>query len=272
MKNIPLVIPVFNQLTYLKNLINWWRWYYPENPIIIIDNYSTNKELLDFYANGDHKATVRFYPTNSFIENLKNAIEYTVNPEFDYYVISDPDIMPHPSTPGNFLEVFKSMIDNHGFHRAGFNLITEKLPENLNERAMIIGNEAELINGKEVLSYKGWKGYKAPIDTTFCLYKKYNGGWSAPMDGNDWGNCIRLFEAFHLGWHIDSDHLNDEMKFYFATSKYRVPGEPSAGNNNNRPNFYQNDERFRKALVKTYGEIVNEQRKRSCNPSLRDGT
>jgi hypothetical protein len=175
---------------------------------------------------------------NDFIPNLTEMIKEVVEKEFDYYVISDPDIMPHPATPPNFLAVWKTYIDNYNFHRAGFNLITDELPSWLNERAMIIGNEKELLVNP-VLSYDGHTGYKAPIDTTFCLYKTANGGWSAPMGGEDWGNCLRLFSAFHLGWYIDGENLNPEMRHYFQSSKYRVPGEPSAGKNNNRPKEFQ---------------------------------
>lgn len=239
MKNIPLIIPVFNQLTYLKNLINWWRWYHPENLIHVVDNGSTYKPLIDFYSTiqNDNIGVYRF-EQNTFIPNLKEFINNPNIPKFDYYIISDPDIMPHPNTPINFLEIWKSYIDNHNFHRVGFNLITKDLPSYLNEREMIIGNETELLSNK-VCSYNGFDAFRAPIDTTFCLYSSKNGGWKSPMDGGDWGNCLRLFDAFHLGWYIDGDNLNPEMKYYFETSKYRVPGEPSAGKNNNRPKKYQ---------------------------------
>lgn len=241
MKKIPLIIPVFNQLTYLKNLINWWRWYHPDQPIYIVDNGSNYEPLLKYYADHlpfDNTHLIRF-EKNAFIENMQAALRDHVNGKYEYYVISDPDIMPHPNTPTNFLQVWLSYMETQNLHRVGFNLITDDLPLYLNERQMIIGNERELLSDKEMANYNGFIGYKAPIDTTFCLYKAANGGWSAPMNGNDWGNCMRLFKAFHLGWYIDGDHLNDEMRHYFETSKYRVPGEPSAGKNNNRPKQFQ---------------------------------
>lgn len=241
MKNIPIIIPVFNQLTYLKNLINWWRWYQPENKIYIVDNGSTYKPLIDFYDTLLSDESIVVYKTgqNNFIPNLQNFLKTHIGTGYDYYVISDPDIMPHPNTPPNFLEVFKTAIDNHKYHRAGFNLITSDLPPYLNEREMIIGNEAELLKDREALTYGGHMGYKAPIDTTFCLYKTENGGWKAPMDGADWGNCLRLFSAFHLMWYVDENNINEELEYYFTHAKYRVPGEPSAGKNNNRPKQYQ---------------------------------
>lgn len=243
-KNIPLIIPVFNQLTYTKNLINWFMWYYPENPIYIVDNLSTYDPLLTYYAepfSNNRNLKIWTYAENDCIKNLQTVIKGHINHNYEYYIISDPDIMPHPNTPPNFLEIFKDAIDNKGFHRAGFGLITDDLPEELNERKMIIGNEAALLNQPIPFFYKDkrYDGFKAPLDTTFCLYKRDNGGWSSPMNGNDWGNCLRLFKAFHFGWYLRPDFINEEMDYYFKSAKYRVPGEPSAGKNNNRPEQYK---------------------------------
>ena len=70
--NIPLIIPVYNQLTYTKNLINWWRWYHTnenKNPIFIVDNNSNYKPLLDFY-DSCNDAKVYKYTKNEFIINF----------------------------------------------------------------------------------------------------------------------------------------------------------------------------------------------------------
>lgn len=231
---IPLIIPVFNQLTYLKNTINWFRWYYPENPIIIVDNASNYEPLLEFYDSIPYITVLKF-KENNCIENLKATIaleELFTNTE--YYAISDPDLMPHPNTPPKFLEEFKRWIDA-GYHRAGFGLITEDLPLWTHKREEIIFNEKSLLNVSLEKNQYGFNCYKAPIDTTFAMYSKNNSGWQCPMNGDDWGRCVRVFEMFHLPWYLNADSLNDEMKNYFATCKKFVAGEPSAGKNNHRP-------------------------------------
>lgn len=240
MKKIPIIIPVFNQLTYLKNLINWWTWYCPDQPIFIVDNGSDYTPLIEFYSQMQDK-NIRLirYVENDFITNMNDFISSNYIKPYEYYVISDPDIMPHPNTPINFLQIWMTYLETKNLHRIGFNLIIDDLPTCLNEREMIICNERELLKDREVITYDGFTGYKAPIDTTFCLYKKANGGWAAPMNGEDWGNCVRLFNAFHLGWYINGESLNNEMEYYFKSSKYRIPGEPSAGKNNNRPKQFQ---------------------------------
>ncbi len=235
MKGIPIIIPSYNQLTYLRNLINWWHFYYPENEIIILDNGSDYGPLLQYYKDFDTtiSATIIMYSENICAKNLKEFIETSIKGKYDYYVISDPDIMPHPNTPPNFLEIWKGFIDK-GYHRVGFNLITDNLPNWLNEKEMIVGNENELLRNP-VEEYNRHIGFLAPIDTTFAMYSTKNSGWSSPMNSRDWSNSLRIFDAFHLGWYQHTDYVNPEMDHYYRTAKYRVPGEASAGKNNNRP-------------------------------------
>lgn len=243
-EKIPLVIPVFNQLTYTRNLINWFHFYYPNNPIYIVDNGSTYEPLIENYKHGTFefmaKVGVFRYRENNFHANMDAFIKGYIHANYGYYIISDPDIMPHPSTPGNFLETFKDLI-TVGYHRAGFGLITEGIT--VHNKAHILSNENELKNNSSevyaIVNGKTVVGRKSPIDTTFCLYSVANGGWSSPMNGIDWGNCVRIFEAFHLPWHLDEGNLNEEMKYYFEHCNKFIPGQPSAGANNYRPKQYE---------------------------------
>lgn len=221
-KDIPLIIPNFNQLTYLKNLINWWQFYYPENPIHVIDNGSDIEYPVIY---------VTPYPSNDFVGNLKHFLTNVV--DYEYYVISDPDIMPHPATPPNFLEIFKHAIDHYGFHHAGFDLITEDIPDWNPKQKWIQGDEGALKVSPVTINYEGkdYKGHKAPIDTCFALYKRDNGGWSAPMPPANWDNSLRLFKSFHFPWYLDKDRLPEEMRHYYQTCLGKDDTKPSAGRN-----------------------------------------
>lgn len=234
-QTIPLIITNFNQLTYTRNLINWFKWYYPNNPIVIIDNASTYQPLLDWYKNTGFTGQVDIVmcPFNNAQENLRAYLDYH-KPE--WYIVSDPDIMPHPNTPFNFLEIFVSQIEQ-GVHHIGFQLIIDDLPEWLHKKGWIIGDENLLRNNK--VNVEGYEGYKAPIDTTFALYRANNGGWQSPMTAEAWSNSIRLFNAFHLAWYIDGERMPDEMKAYYNNARYREIGKPSAGLNNYRPKEYE---------------------------------
>lgn len=232
---IPIVICSFNQPTYLMQMCLQWRWYHPDAekyPIYIFDNGSD----IDTVFKDRLYPTVHtyHYTENNFIPNLTEFLNVHIHPHYSYYVITDPDILIHPATPPNFLDVFVDLI-KEGYHRAGFGLIVDDIPEWNFERAMIQGNERELLT--DVVEINGMKGYRAPLDTTFCLYSTKR-PWSSPMNGHDWGNCVRMFNAFHLTWYLHPEHINEEMHNYFMRAKYRVPGQPSAGANNNRPKQY----------------------------------
>lgn len=233
---IPLIIPNFNQLTYLKQLITWWHFYHPEYPVHIVDNGSTYEPLLKFYEKNKDVEWIKIHraPENKCAENLT---EFLKNRFFPFYVISDPDIMPHPATPPNFLEVFKSLIDS-GFHHTGFDLITDDIPDWCEKRAHIQYDESQ-IKSKVDMNGLSFEINRAPLDTTFCLFSSANGGWQAPMNGKDWGNCARVFKAFHLSWYLHPDYINPEMDNYFRTARYRDLTPVSAGKNNYRPEKYK---------------------------------
>lgn len=233
MENIPLIIPNFNQLTYLQNLILWWRWYYPKSPVWVLDNASTYPSLLDFYEKSKNDFHIIAFQENDCPGNLRKFLDEM---GFEWYVICDPDIMPHPATPPNFLEIFHRAI-KAGYHHAGFDLITEDLPDWLHKRAHIVHDES--LTRIEPVTFEGYASFRAAIDTTFCLYWSGNGGWSSPMPGNQWTNGLRLFKAFHFKWYQHKDHINPELHNYFTTSNYRDFTKPSAGRNYFRPPQYE---------------------------------
>jgi len=239
-QNIPLIIPAFNQPSFVKQLVNWWKFYHPNNPVYIVDNGSTSKALHSYYREVQEKGGdiyIHAMPENNMPGNMRAFIDTVIkNAGYEYYVISDPDILPHPNTPFNYLEVLKGIIDS-GCHRAGFNLIIDNLPEDLYDKNNIVHNERTFLEAP-VITHGKFTGYRAPIDTTFCLYTTKNSGWHAPMDGQDWSNCIRIFESFHLGWYLTDSNCNEEMEYYFNSAKFRTPGLPSAGMNNNRPSKF----------------------------------
>ena len=230
LKDIPFIICNFNQLYFLKNLVAQLKWYYPDNKIYVVDNGSTLPELQKYYFECEDIAAFR-YPENDFVANLSSFIEHEITNK--YYIVTDPDLYIPPSTPPNFLEYFKAAIDNYGFHHAGFGLKTDDIPVWNPKAGWIQGDEKALLSTP--VDINGVTGYKAPIDTTFALYKRSNGGWTCPMSGGAWSNCVRLFEIYHMTWYLHKDYLNKEMVNYFNTVKKRELGKPTAGVNHYQP-------------------------------------
>jgi len=128
--------------------------------------------------------------------------------------------MPHPSVPHDFLSVLRHCIDNVGYHHVGFCLKIDDLPDYIENKASILKNEAYFWREAVTITYgtRNYKAYRAPIDTTFALYKSGT-GWTKPMPPEWWNNSLRIFEAFHLPWYLDPKAINDEMDFFFKTAK-----------------------------------------------------
>jgi hypothetical protein len=240
---IPLVILNFNQLTYLRNLVNWWRWYAPDNEIYVLDNASTYEPLLEYYER-EPGLNVRRCAENACADNLRVFLDEVIHPRYQHYVVSDADVCPHPATPMDFLGVLRHAVEQEGYHHAGLALIIDDLPAWSIDRENTLRNEGQARTKPVKVKYDGREiaGHKAPIDTTFCLFKTANGGWYAPMKPKDWNNSLRVFEAFHLPWYLDADHINAEMDHYFRTAKHRDHGPVSAGKNNYRPAQYRTAE------------------------------
>lgn len=239
-KDIPLIIPNYQQFSYLKNLINQFRFYYPENPVVVIDNGSDYQPLLNYLNYLQEKENVQVVLTgkNEFIENIN---KYLASAKPEYYIISDSDISILPSTPPNFLEVFKTAIDVYGFHHAGFGLKVDDLPEWNPKSAWIAGDERNLLQRSVSITHedKTYSAWAAPLDTTFCLFKRDTGGWEAPMRPKFWDSSVRIFEAYHLPFYLDGSRINNEMKHYYATCLRRDDSKPSAGRTHHAPEIKQ---------------------------------
>ncbi len=241
---IPLVITSFNQLFYLRQLVNWWRYMRPGDPVLIVDNASDYEPLVEWLGAQHPMVEVHRQAENTCVPNLTRFLQEHVRSKYPYYVISDPDIMPHPNVPPEFLEVMLAAITDLGFHHVGFNLISDDLPDYLEQgfKDEVERNEAFVVTREEVdVPYDGkvYKGRKAEIDTTFALYSSKGSGWQAPMPGEDWSKAMRIFKAFHLQWHVHPTRLPAEMNNYYSTCRGPLHKEgASAGRNHYRPSQF----------------------------------
>lgn len=233
---IPIIILNYNQLAYLKNLIWWWKWYYPKNPIYIVDSNSDYEPLLEYYENNKVEFQTIYHKKNMLWENLATTVKQM---EYDYYFIAPADMMPHPNTPPNFLEIMQYCIDEVGYHHVGFTLNVHDLPHFIENEEEILDNENRFSEVPVTIEHKesSWPAYKAPVDATLALYKKSD-GWSHPMEPEKWDNSLRIFEAFHLPWYQHPDYVNEEMDNYYKTCKKNKENKVSEGWNHYRPKQY----------------------------------
>ena len=106
---IPIIIISFNQLFYLKRLIDFLYSKDYKN-IVVIDNNSTYKPLLQYFDAVEGKIKI-----HRLKQNHGHLVFWKVEELFEkyskgYYVVTDPDINPIPECPEDFLQYFKKIL------------------------------------------------------------------------------------------------------------------------------------------------------------------
>jgi FkbM family methyltransferase len=198
-KDMPVVIIGYNQYTYISKMVSQLEKY--TSDIIVIDNNSSFKPLLDYYEN-EFKYTLLKQTTNyghrvyvqSFVQRLVG----------DQYILTDPDLEFNSQLPENFISQMIDIAHYFKSGKLGFALLIDAPDIRPDAKLSGLGTtikDWEIGFWKHKMSYpvnSSLELYRAPIDTTFCLItKQYD---------QSHGNCIRIagdFTCKHLPWHIN---------------------------------------------------------------------
>lgn len=210
-RSIPIIIVSFNQLEYLKQLIDFLI-KHNYNNIIIIDNNSSYPPLLDYFTTIEKRVTI-----HRLTENYGHLVFWKKEELFQkyakgFYVVTDPDVVPIDECPADFLKYFKKILkQNRSITKVGFSLKIDNLPiTNLNRDKV---NQWESQFWKRQL-HDG--NYDAAIDTTFAIYRPLY-----RFKNSSFFKSIRTnlpYQSIHGGWYLDNKNLTEEQKFYFATT------------------------------------------------------
>lgn len=204
LKQVPVIINNFNRLTYLKQLIGFLESRGFGN-IVILDNASTYPPLLEYYNTCRYKI-FRLEKNMGHLALWKSGISKKFNR--DFFVYTDSDVVPVKECPDDFMEVFMNTLKKHRFARkVGFSLRIDNLPSHYRNRDEVIKWEKQYYekDAGELL-------YRAPIDTTFALYRPRATGGS-----NDYVPMYRTkypYAAEHLPWYADSSNMSEEDLYY----------------------------------------------------------
>lgn len=206
----PIVINSFNRLEYLRMLLDALRSRGYEN-VYIIDNASTYEPLLDFYER--ERLRVFYLDKNvGYLALWKTPIgQYFTH---NYYVYTDPDIVPTEECPDDFVSFFHSVLTAlPDACKVGFGLKIDDLPEHNPLREYVIAHEMRFWTTPLTQNL-----YAASIDTTFALYRpRQSGGW--------WLPALRTagdYMARHMPWYENPQKLSDELKFYRQVCETRT--------------------------------------------------
>lgn len=203
MSKIPIIINNFNRLTSTKRLADDL-YILGYSNIHILDNNSTYPPLLDWYKDCGY-VVKRLEENQEFLAIYNSGyINEFINEPWVAY--TDCDIELNPNTPYNFIEILIEKTEKYNYTKGGLALKISDLPDNPYSQ-----------------HYKGWEEkywenevepnvYKAQVDTTFCVIKP-----GLPFDYQ----AIRVggnMTAKHCPWYTDFNNLDEEEKYYLATS------------------------------------------------------
>lgn len=230
---VPIIIPTFNNPTFLRGMIEQLQARQCTN-IEVIDNGSTYPPMLDYLGHLEKRRVKVTY----MADNAGPRRVWT-DPDFfnslpQVFCVTDPDLRFQEAMPIDFIEQLYELSEKRRCGKVGLALDIS-CPETLLQREFLIGSEYYTIWDweKRFWSVEVEPGvYDAPIDTTFALYNK------SYFDRGRPDQALRVSGAFtckHLPWLREFSLPADEADFYQKTNahSFYMPnthlGPPTSG-------------------------------------------
>ena len=211
----PVIIPTFNNPTYLRGMVEQLSGCGLIN-LIIVDNASTFRPMLDYLGELSDTHRVRMMTDNAgprrtwedreFFDSLPNV-----------FCVTDPDLRLNPALPRNFTDRLFELTTKYGIGKVGFALDISDRTMLRDEEFTIGGNQYQIWEWESQF----WQDevepnvFRASIDTTFALYNKNHFDVNAPI------SALRVagdYTCQHLPWLKAATLPNDETDFYRETN------------------------------------------------------
>ena len=210
---IPIFIISYNRLFDLQKCITRLESDGYKN-LIIVDNASTDEPLLDYLHTIPYK--VHFLDKNwgPYVVWKSHLFDDVILNQ--YYVVTDPDIIPIENCPSDYLECFYEILQEFPSKtKVGFSLKLDDIPDEYQYKYDIWRFES--FYWEKIIKTKKCIAYDAPLDTTFALYRPVP---ILSIDGI-FMNAIRVggnYQARHLGWYITELSLEKYGEYYLKST------------------------------------------------------
>ena len=210
-RKTPIFLICRDKVSALSELVRWLEGHEYQR-IILVDNASTYPSLLNYFDETPHEVVrlrENLGPYNSiWSSGIRDRFA-----SGRYYAVTDSDVIPDGGCPGDALAYFHwALCRFPGFVKAGFGLRIDDLPDH--------NEQAENVRRWEQhfwrLRFCG-NLYRAPIDTTFALYR--------PDSPFEFEPAIRTgppYVARHQPWYVDSKNRTEEDQYYRLHSDPRI--------------------------------------------------
>jgi hypothetical protein len=220
---LPVFITTFNRLTCLKQLLAWLEKITYTQPVIL-DNNSSYPPLLEFLSHTRHEV-VRFNRNHG--EKLPWESQLVFSKPGNYYVVTDPDIVPTEACPLDLFHLLKSiLLHMQVYFKAGPALKIDDIPSHCSVPEKI-KEQKETFWNRPPIQYGAYGNGKPPlyfswIDTTMALYDKCKPAPETKAHGFAHGPAIRTGEPYiarHTTWYLDKNNMTEEELYYARTTE-----------------------------------------------------
>lgn len=219
-RSIPVFINSFNQLTYLRDSVNWFAAHGFRN-VFVIDNASAYPPLLDYYQTDEFRRKTRLISLGENIGPRKSMFRAMdmLGPEAPF-IFTDPDLLLPEYPDTNMISFMFEVGEIHGLSKVGLALDISQ-PD--------LFKDAERYKGTPPAQWErrfwnrplGEGVFRAAVDTTFFLH---TANPSAETGIRDRGlrqakiPAARIarpgFICKHRPWYKDCGQTEDEKSFY----------------------------------------------------------
>lgn len=204
--DIPIIVNNFNRLTMLLDLLSSLekRGY---NNIIILDNGSTYPPLLEYYDKSCPYEIIRL--ENLGFKALWRAKEVRKRFCGDYYIYTDSDVVFDDECPDDVVCRMFDLLKNKykTAFKIGPAIRIDNLPDCYEHKAKVIACESCYFDDKRDDGL-----YRAPIDTTFALYRPRIG--LSRRSSLESYRMAAPYTIRHQPWYEDSQNPNEEELYY----------------------------------------------------------
>jgi hypothetical protein len=226
--SLPVIIPTFNNPTYMSKMVEQLKECgFEYGDIIILDNFSRYPEMRTRLDSISMLGciVVKKFTNDGPREYYKNKKLFEWLPE--KFFLTDPDIGFNKNLPKSFINTMIDISEKNGLYKVGFALDIEmnNIVGHTNIKDIMFNANLSMYQWEQqfwsnkLFETEGFDPvYSAAIDTTFCLVnKKFFRNYEEPMQIKDL--CVRIggdFTAQHYGWYEIPPIHKSEYEFYLS--------------------------------------------------------
>ena len=228
---IPVVIPCFNAVTYVRGMVEQLR-ARGLRRLILVDNASTYPAMREFLSAPGPGVTVIAQAENKGPRDIfLDPVSLALLPQI--FCVTDPDLVLNPAMPEDFLAQLAALTERHSVGKAGLAIDIADRGEMRQEDFLIGDRHWKIWEWEEQFWQKpleplpgGDPVFKADIDTTFALYNKRHFDSSQPL------KAVRVagrYTCRHLPWYQNVELPTEEERFYRSHARHSYYLRDDAG-------------------------------------------